>query len=412
MFWSPLLSLLLTSGSIFAVAPQGTWGVRASSRENPSSVCSPSSYSPDFLVMAGGGNPATNEIALEKNVLYFQRVLKYLGYDPEQVGSFFFANGNDGQLTVRYLDDRDREQFKVPQIPLVQGSSTLTNLVNWLQSPRAQSPQKALFFYFTGHGLKNQQNSQNNTLLLWNNEEVSVQEFTRLLELLPPEKPVVTMMAQCFSGSFANLIYQGGNPENPIAPQTRCGFFATVETLPSVGCTPEVNEADYKDYSSSFFAGLSGQKRTGEKAPSADYNQDGKISYVEAHAFAKIDNESIDLPLSTSENWLRQQATESEIQAILDQPIATVMKNARPEQIYVINILMERFAWNHLKSYLENLEDLDPENIEDEIAETFAVRLMLELVNVGIEDQVRQKNQKESLAILNRLLACEQGSWQ
>jgi hypothetical protein len=208
------------------------------------------------------------------------------------------------------------------------------------------------------------------------------------------------------------MIYEGGKPQNPVALQTRCGFFATVETLPSVGCTPEVNEADYKDYSSSFFAGLSGQKRTGERANSADYNQDGRISYIEAHAFAKVDNESIDLPLSTSENWLRQQASEAEIQEILKQPIATVMKTARPEQVYVINQLMEKFEWNHLKSYLENLEDVDPERLENEVQETFAVRLMLELVNVGIEDKIRQRNKPDDLSILNRLLDCEQGSWQ
>lgn len=407
MFWSHLLSATLTPLSALAIIFPHSLPV-----STPSATCQSLQQPPNFLVIAGGANPATNEIALEKNVLYFQRIMQHLGYNPEQDASFFFANGNDGQPTVRYLDERDREQFKVHQIPFLEGSSTLNNLVTWLQSPLAQSIDRGLFFYFTGHGLQNQENTENNTFLLWNRQEVSVQEFAQLLDLIPVKKPVVTMMAQCYSGSFANMIYEGGNPQNPVALQTRCGFFATVETLPSVGCTPEVNEADYKDYSSSFFAGLSGQKRTGEKAPSADYNQDGRISYIEAHAFAKVDNESIDLPLSTSENWLRQQASEAEIQEILKQPIATVMKTARPEQVYVINQLMERFEWNHLKSYLENLEDSDSEKLEDDIEETFAVRLMLELVNVGIEDKIRQRNKPEDLSILNRLLECEQGSWQ
>lgn len=407
MFWSHLLSATLTPLSALAIIFPHSLPV-----STPSATCQSLQQPPNFLVIAGGANPATNEIALEKNVLYFQRIMQHLGYNPEQDASFFFANGNDGQPTVRYLDERDREQFKVHQIPFLEGSSTLNNLVTWLQSPLAQSIDRGLFFYFTGHGLQNQENTENNTFLLWNRQEVSVQEFAQLLDLIPVKKPVVTMMAQCYSGSFANMIYEGGNPQNPVALQTRCGFFATVETLPSVGCTPEVNEADYKDYSSSFFAGLSGQKRTGEKAPSADYNQDGRISYIEAHAFAKVDNESIDLPLSTSENWLRQQASEAEIQEILKQPIATVMKTARPEQVYVINQLMERFEWNHLKSYLENLEDSDSEKLEDDLEETFAVRLMLELVNVGIEDKIRQRNKPEDLSILNRLLECEQGSWQ
>ncbi|MDJ1177656.1 Caspase domain-containing protein [Roseofilum sp. BLCC_M91] len=406
MFWSYLLSATLTPLSALALgSPPGV------PIPTPSTSCQALSQPPNFLVIAGGANPATNEIALEKNVLYFQRVMQHLGYNPEQDASFFFANGNDGQPTVRYLDENDEEQFKVPKIPFLNGSSTLNNLVDWFNSPLAQSIDRSLFLYFTGHGLQNQDNTENNTFLLWNRQQVSVQEFTQLLDLIPAKKPVVTMMAQCYSGSFANMIYEGGNSQNPVALQTRCGFFATVETLPSVGCTPEVNEADYKDYSSSFFAGLSGQKRTGETAPSADYNQDGRISYREAHAFAKVDNESIDLPLSTSENWLRQKASQEEIQDILKQPIATVMKTARPEQIFVINQLMERFEGNHLKSYLENLEDLDPETLEDEVEEAFAVRLMLELVNVGMEEKVRQSNQEEDVGILNRLLECEQGSW-
>jgi hypothetical protein len=72
-----------------------------------------------------------------------------------------------------------------------------------------------------------------------------------------------------------------------------------------VGCTPAVNEADYRDYSSSFFAGLSGRDRTGKPVPSADYDGDGKVSYAEAHAFAKVDEYTTDLPISTSETWLQ-----------------------------------------------------------------------------------------------------------
>jgi hypothetical protein len=37
---------------------------------------------------------------------------------------------------------------------------------------------------------------------------------------------------------------------------------------------------------------------------------------------------------------------------------------------------------------------------------------MLELGNVGIEDKIRQRNKPDDLSILNRLLDCEQGSWQ
>ena len=402
MVWSHWVLVTLAGALVSSAVPE----VAAESHR-----CQDVERNTHFLAIAGGGSPASNEIALEKNVLYFQRVLNHLGYNPENDASFFFANGNDGKRTVRYLDRRDRERFKVPKIPFLEGSATVENMVNWFRMPDSQVSEKELFLYFTGHGIQNPDNTENNSLLLWNNNLLNVREFSRMLDILPADKPVVMMMAQCFSGSFANTIYRGGNPENPVASQTRCGFFATVETLPSVGCTPEVNEADYIDYSSSFFSGLSGQKRTGEKAPSADYNKDGKVTYNEAHAFAKIDNASIDLPLSTSENWLRQQLSEPEIQTILQQPITNLMQTARPEQSYVINQLMERFEWNHLKSYTENLETLDAEIVEDEVEETFAVRLMLELVNVAAEAGIREQGDEEQIAILDRLLSCESGSW-
>lgn len=41
------------------------------------------------------GAPDYNEIALEKNVLYFQRSLSTVGFIPS-LASLFFANGNDG----------------------------------------------------------------------------------------------------------------------------------------------------------------------------------------------------------------------------------------------------------------------------------------------------------------------------
>ena len=41
--------------------------------------CEPKTSEPNFLVIAGGASPESNEIALEKNVLYFQRTLKNMG---------------------------------------------------------------------------------------------------------------------------------------------------------------------------------------------------------------------------------------------------------------------------------------------------------------------------------------------
>jgi hypothetical protein len=359
-----------------------------------------------FGVFGGGGAASYNEIALEKNVLYFQRTLKKMGFS---IPPIFFANGTTGEKTVRYID-ADREKFKSPNIPNLQGASTYDNLRPWMREAGKQS--SPIFFYFTGHGVLNESNHNNNQLMLWKNEALSVQDFTQLLDQLPQNLPFVTMMSQCYSGSFANLIYKAGDPNRGVALQTRCGFFATIKTQPSVGCTPEVNEADYRDYSSSFFAGLSGRDRTGKSVASADYNKDGRVSYAEAHAFAKVDEQTTDLPISTSEAWLQEQVTNRTLrEKLLTQPIAPLAKIARPEQRYVINAISQKYGFDLGRSLTGNVKSLKEGTVKSQEDQAFITRLSMELINVAMEYRVKSSKDQSAIATLNRLLKCESGNW-
>lgn len=367
---------------------------------------------PNFLVLGGGGAPSYNEIAIEKNVLYFQRTLKTLGFDPSQA-TILFANGNDGRETVRYLDENRSEQFKAPNIPYLQAAATVDNLQQSLQQiASAASDRRPLFFYFTGHGSHNRENEDNNTMLLWNEKKLTVREFATFLDRLPPTKPVVTVMVQCYAGAFANsIVYENGDPQDKIADRHRCGFFATTKHLPSVGCTPEVNEADYRDYSSSFFAGLSGTNRIGQRVASADYNQDGRVSYLEAHAFAKVDEQAADLPISTSESWLQSQLSEAATTILLDRhSLSKFLATARPEQQFVVQSLSRQLNFDRSKSYMDNYDRIDPSVTEDDLKSTYLARLKMELMNIAIEQQLRTSNNPQKIAILDRLLNCESGS--
>ena len=381
------------------------------SAQKSSELCGQKATEPNFLIIGGGGSPKSNEIALEKNILYFQRTLKNMGLTNPST-SIFFANGNDGKPSIRYLDAQQQEQFKIPNIPNLNGPATLANLTGWIdKTSNNTGPQKPIFLYFTGHGIINQNNANNNALILWNDTPVTVRNFSRTLDKLPQDSHIVTMMAQCFSGSFANFIYQNGDSNKPLAKQTRCGFFATIKTLPSVGCTPEVNEADYKDYSSSFFAGLSGINRIGQVVDSADYNQDGRISYSEAHAFAKVDEKTPDLPISTSEAWLQEKANKRDLDEVFEIPIVKLQNIARPEQQYVIDSLVKLFEFNTQKSYLKNLENLRSEQLVTETQKAYKIRLLMELLNVRMEAKVRNSNDEQMINILERLIECESSSW-
>jgi hypothetical protein len=372
--------------------------------------CSSTQKPPHFFVLGGGGAPSYNEIAIEKNVLYFQRTLKAMDFDPG-MAQIYFANGNDGRKTVRYIDPKGRERFKAPEIPGILGKANWGDVQEALTQATTKQPQQPIFFYFTGHGSHNLEDENNNAMILWNERQVSVQRFASFLDELPETTPVVTVMVQCYSGAFANFIYQNGDPSAPIALQTRCGFFATIKQLPSVGCTPEVDEADYQDYSSSFFAGLSGINRLGKPVPSADYNRDGQISFAEAHAFAKVDEKGEDLPISTSEAWLRDRLSDDAQAEILASPIATMLQTARPEQKYVVQTWARQFRFDLKQTYAKNYQGLAPRLRNDEKQAAYLKRLELELINIGAEAQLRQRQAAGEVAVIDRLLKCEAGFW-
>lgn len=363
-----------------------------------------------FLSFGGGGAPSYNEIALEKNLLYFQRTLKALGHSPEDA-ALFFANGLSGEATIRYLDNQGDEQFKAPEIPHLRGPATADHLrAVFERLAQATQTPYPLFFYFTGHGSHNERNENNNAMILWGEDEVDVREFGGLLDQLPPQRPVVTMMAQCYSGSFANLIYEGGNAARPVAIHNRCGFFATVKELPSVGCTPEVDEADYRDYSSSFFAGLTGIDRVGRKVTSADYNRDRRISYAEAHAFAKIDEITSDRPVSSLEVWLQTQLPKAQTRQLLSQTsIFELYQQARPERAAVIQALSKRLQFSATHSFLRNANQARSvsADAEAELMETYRDRLRMELLSVAAETWIQTGSNLEQKQLLQKLLDCE-----
>lgn len=364
-----------------------------------------------FWVVAGGGAPHYNEIALEKNVRYFQRTLELFGTDPA-TADIFFANGNSTEATVRYLDPRGRERFKVPDIPDLTGAATAANVNQQLRAyPHTEQADCPVFFYFTGHGALNQRNPDNNALILWQEKLLSVRSLAQQLDQWPTDIPFVTMMAQCYAGAFANLIYEGGDPTNPVAQQTRCGFFATVKTRPSVGCTPSVNESDYRDYSSSFFAGLSGRDRVGQPVATADYDQNGEVSFAEAHAFAKVDEETADWPISTAEAWLQRQASDDDIEAILARPIQHWQRLARPEQRHVIASLTAKLDYDSTRSLTANLAAAARSLPPNSVPRAYRQRLQMELINVAMTQKIRTSGDGAAIATLEKLLTCEASTW-
>ena len=83
------------------------------------------------------------------------------------------------------------------------------------------------------------------------------------------------------------------------------GFFSSTGQRIAAGCTPEVNERDYQDFTTHFFAALSGLSRDGRAVSGADSDRNGVVSGSEAFAWASVNDLSIDVPVATSDAYLR-----------------------------------------------------------------------------------------------------------
>jgi hypothetical protein len=169
-------------------------------------------------------------------------------------------------------------------------------------------------------------------------------------------------MVQCYAGGFAHTIFEHGKAESGLSDHARCGFFAQRHDRAAAGCTPDADEADYEEYSSYFWGALAGKSRDGKTVNSADYNADGRVSFAEAHAYAMIECDTIDVPVRTGGAFLRQYselgpparsrtATDSENDtrpddafAVLKGPLSGLVEIARPDQAAILRELPTRLG--------------------------------------------------------------------
>ncbi|KLU05491.1 putative transmembrane region and signal peptide protein [Rhodopirellula islandica] len=277
-----------------------------------------------FLTIGGGYSPSGNQASLENNVLFSQRALSEQGVLGEHNDIYFSdgdAVGKDLQvmdpnsvpkanrLMAEFFGNRDSLglSYRNHSVPNVKGSTEPKNIRNWFRDvgETMQSGDR-LYVYVTAHGSRSsdRQSPYDTTIATWNNSSIRMKEFVEMLDGLPKGVDVVAIMVQCHAGGFARFIFDEGDPDQGLSQQNRIGFFATVHDRPASGCTPEVDEASYVEYSTYFWAALSGRNRSGRLIERPDYNGDGVVSFDEAHAYTVITADTIDLPVMSSGEFL------------------------------------------------------------------------------------------------------------
>jgi len=279
----------------------------------------------DYVVVFGGGPRLQNsEYSLERNVVLFRQTMPRLRLVDPQLQVLFGSGNEAGSPDVSVgrfepLPDSFRlvaDLFK-PSGDTIDIDYRHHELEDVVSSCRKRAvldtlrdlggrvkPGDRVLIYNTGHGGKGDP-VENGHFYTWGDERVSVREFTEVLDEYPVDVPVLVIMVHCYSGAFANLIFKGGDPVNGLADHPRAGFFATTDSLPAAGCTPDINVENYQEYSSDFWAALGGRDRIGRVVRADDLNGDGWIDSAEAHAHVVTSSTTIDLPVKTSDTLVR-----------------------------------------------------------------------------------------------------------
>ena len=277
----------------------------------------------NLLVLGGGYSPSGNEVSLESNVKYLHRQKDKIGLSKFKTKTLFA----DGLAPSRDIKFRNPTST-VPETNLIlaeifgstrgiynqyrnnhlnaDGPSSIKEFDDWIKDLNSSSKQSSNLIYFTGHGGKGEKKTPNNTTAyLWNNHKFKVSEFTKKLDDLPANQSIILVMVQCYSGGFAHYIFREGDEKKGFHPQIRAGFFATVHDRVAAGCTPDIREENYQEYSTHFWEALCGESRIGKKIQKPDFNGDGSTSLTEAHAYVVIHSNTIDIPIKTSDVFLR-----------------------------------------------------------------------------------------------------------
>ncbi len=288
------------------------------------------------LLINGGGDRRIN---YQSHLLHVKRLYGLLdeaGVPGDQI-SVLSADGSDpgDDLATReiqketdfwMLSGTRLEKVLRPRIKYtnseVHGASlqaaTRDNLKQWFESAAVSlGAGDTLLIYVTDHGKLNKDDSSDNQIILWGEEEsIGVNEFRELINMLQPSVRVVLLMSQCFSGSFANLIY--GQTDDDLPRVNLSGFFSSTADRPAYGCYPENRDKYNVGHSFRFFHAL-----------------ESGGSFSDAHKRVLVTDRTPDVPLKASDLYLesildaRAESIGIEIDDLVDQLLQDAWRNRK-----------------------------------------------------------------------------------
>lgn len=319
------------------------------------------------LLLNGGASPRVNYLSHLHHLQEMHAALIARGVPADRIVIFSSDGEGEGADLVQRVEDApegwwllegtelgrmfqpglERVSTRWPEVTLK--PATYGALRGWFR----KSPLKAgdtLLIYVTDHGEGNAERPDNGRINLWH-EDMSVAEFEALLAELPEGVQAVSVMSQCFSGSFAEAIYA---PGQATPPGDTCGLYSTLKDRQAYGCYPGGRGADRVGHAFHFIDGL---------------GRYGALS--EAQAATLVADDRPDVPVASSTLYLDR----------LLQQAATAA--AQPFEAYVDGLL--QIAWRDRAPREAHIRRLDAIG---EAYGTFSPRLLSELIaqTAGLEE--------------------------
>ena len=281
---------------------------------------------PRALIVGGGPSRKYNQAAIESNVRYVAKALP--AGTPYRV---LFADGDASTASVVYSPKGGgRDRYRPPQLPRLDGPARNADVKREVAAlTLSNSP---VLLYFTGHGsLADDYDEDVSQFDLWRNDRITAPDLARSVAAFSRTTPVVLLMVQCHAGGFAKLLFAGGDPKLPPLDNRFCGFYASIEARMAAGCTTEIDEEYYRDFTTYFVAALSGRDRLGRPSTGADYDKDGRVGMNEAFCWSMVHDDSIDTPVCTSDEFLRTVVKLPDT-TVFAHPFSTILGWASPAQ--------------------------------------------------------------------------------
>ena len=255
------------------------------------------------VIINGGGKPAVN---FQSHLTHVRTLVDFLRANDVAADdiAIFSSDGSDPAADLATRDDATEPDawllpagvaHRLRPVRFVDSAvdgftlhpATSQALHAWFDTEgRTLGAGDTLLLYVTDHGEQNRKDLTNNTIVLWH-ESLNVEQLRGLLAELNPGVRVVMLMSQCFSGSFANALFQPGS--DLAASGKVCGYFASTADRPAYGCYPENRGRDGVGHSHHFFEALDAM---------------GRMPEAEKRVLATDD--SPDVPNTTSDFYLQQ----------------------------------------------------------------------------------------------------------